>query len=132
MRDEFVAHELNIIRKLHAANVPFLAGTDTPAGVDVIPGISVHLELERFVAAGFTPLEALQTATLNPAIYFGKTAEWGTVAPGKAADLVVLTRNPLLDIANTRTVAAVVADGRYYSPRELDRLRLQIMELAAK
>jgi hypothetical protein len=47
----FVEHELDIVRKLHAANVPFLAGTDTPAGVDVIPGISLHLELQRFVAA---------------------------------------------------------------------------------
>ena len=51
---------------------------------------------------------------------------------GKIADLVVLARNPLVDIANTRTVAAVVADGRYYSSRELDRMRLRIMELAGK
>ena len=82
--------------------------------------------------AGLTPLQALQTATLNPAIYFGKTTEWGTIAPGKAADLVVLARNPLVDIANTRAVVAVVADGRYYAPRELDRMRLRIMELAGK
>lgn len=82
--------------------------------------------------AGLTPLQALQTATLNPAIYFGKTAEWGTIAPGKAADLVVLRANPLIDIANTRAVAAVVADGRYYSPHELERMRLHIMELAGK
>ncbi|MFI5311737.1 MAG: amidohydrolase, partial [Gemmatimonadales bacterium] len=67
-----------------------------------------------------------------PAIFFGRTADWGTVAPGKVADLVVLSRNPLLDIANTRTVMAVVADGRYYSSRDLDRLRLRIMELAGR
>src|SRR5262249_14625822 len=69
VRERFVAHELEIMRRLHAAKVPFLAGTDTAAGIDVIPGISLHLELERFVAAGFTPLEALQTATLNPAMF---------------------------------------------------------------
>jgi imidazolonepropionase-like amidohydrolase len=79
------------------------------------------------VRAGLTPLQALQTATLNPAIYFGRTADWGTVAPGKVADLVVLARNPLVDIANTRSIVAVVADGRYYSPPELDRMRLRII-----
>ena len=49
VRRRFVDHELDIVRKLHAADVPFLAGTDTPAGVDVTPGISLHLELQRFV-----------------------------------------------------------------------------------
>jgi imidazolonepropionase-like amidohydrolase len=130
--DERVTRRLALIKKLHDANVPFLAGTDAPAGYDLVPGTSIHRELELFVRAGLTPLQALQTATLNPAVFFGKTAEWGTVAPGKTADLVVLSRNPLVDIANTRSIAAVVADGRYYSPRELDRMRLRIMELAAK
>jgi imidazolonepropionase-like amidohydrolase len=88
--------------------------------------------VQLFVRAGLTPLQALQTATLNPATYFGRTSDWGTIAPGRVADLVVLRGNPLVDIANTRAVAAVVADGRYYSPRELDRLRLRIMDLAAK
>ena len=123
---------LALVRKLYDAKVPFLAGTDAPAGYDLVPGTSLHRELELFVRAGLTPLQALQTATLNPARYFGRTADWGTVAPGKTADLVLLSRNPLVDIANTRSVVAVVADGRYYSPRELDALRLRIMELAAK
>jgi imidazolonepropionase-like amidohydrolase len=117
---------------MYDAKIPFLAGTDAPAGYDLVPGASLHRELQLFVRAGLTPLQALQTATLNPADFFGKTAEWGTVAPGKVADLVVLRANPLVDIANTRAVVAVVADGRYYSPRELDRLRLRIMELAGK
>ena len=117
---------------MYDAKIPFLAGTDAPQGYDLVPGASLHRELQLFVRAGLTPLQALQTATVNPAIYFGKAAEWGTIAPGKTADLVVLRANPLVDIANTRAVAAVVADGRYYPPRELDRLRLRIMELAAK
>jgi imidazolonepropionase-like amidohydrolase len=121
-----------LIKKLHEAKVPLLAGTDAPQGYDLVPGTSLHRELQLLVRAGLTPLEALQTATLNPAAYFGKTAEWGTVAPGKTADLVVLSRNPLVDIANTRSVVAVVADGRYFSPRDLEMLRLRIMELAAK
>jgi imidazolonepropionase-like amidohydrolase len=123
---------LGLIKSMFDAKVPLLAGTDAPQGYDLVPGFSLHRELELFVRAGLTPLQALQTATLNPAMYFGKTAEWGTVAPGKTADLVLLTRNPLVDIANTRSIAAVIADGRYYSTRDLDRQRLRIIELAGK
>jgi imidazolonepropionase-like amidohydrolase len=130
--DQRIKRRLAFIKRLYDAKIPFLAGTDAPQGYDLVPGTSIHRELELFVRAGLTPLQALQTATLNPAVYFGKTAEWGTVAPGKIADLVVLARNPLSDIANTRSIVAVVADGRYYSPRELDRMRLRIMELAGK
>ena len=101
---------------------PFLAGTDTPAGVDVIPGPSLHHELERFVAAGFTPLEALRTATILPAEFLGKTAELGTVEKGKIADLVLLDANPLEDVRNTRRIAAVVSEGRLLSRQELDRI----------
>jgi imidazolonepropionase-like amidohydrolase len=131
VREKFVTHELDIVRKLHAAGVPFLAGTDTPAGVDVIPGISLHLELQRFVAAGFTPLEALQTATLNPAKFYNKLNDFGTVQPGRIADLVLLEANPLDDIANTRKIAAIIHDGRYLSQQDLIQLRTKLKQLAA-
>jgi imidazolonepropionase-like amidohydrolase len=131
VRQRFVEHELEIVRRLHAAGVPFLAGTDTPAGVDVTPGISLHLELQRFVDAGFTPLEALQTATINPARFFGKLADFGSVEPGRIADLVLLRANPLKDIANTRAIAGVVADGRYRSSADLDALRERLKQVAA-
>jgi imidazolonepropionase-like amidohydrolase len=131
VREKFVTHELDIVRKLHAAGVPFLAGTDTPAGVDVLPGISLHLELQRFVAAGFTPLEALQTATLNPAKFYNKLNDFGTVQPGRIADLVLLEANPLDDIANTRKIAAVIHDGRYLSQQDLIQLRTKLKQLAA-
>jgi len=97
----------------------------------VLPGISLHLELQRFVAAGFTPLEALQTATLNPAKFLGKTAEFGTVEVGKAADLVLLKANPLEDIRNTRTVVGVVEDGRYLSQAEMEAMRAKLRAMAA-
>ncbi len=132
VRQKFVEHELAILRRLHAAGVPFLAGTDTPAGVDVTPGISLHLELQRFVAAGFTPLEALQTATINPARFLGKLADFGTVEAGRVADLVLLRANPLEDIANTRAIVGVVADGRYWSSADLDALREQLKQVAAE
>src|SRR5262245_31305895 len=115
VRRRFVDHELEIVRRLHAAGVPLLAGTDTPAGVDVTPGISLHLELQRFVDAGLTPLEALQTATINPARFLGKSSDFGGVEPGHIADLLILRANPLEDIANTRAIAGVVVDGRYWS-----------------
>lgn len=131
VREQFVEHELDIVRKLHAANVPFLAGTDTPAGVDLLPGISLHLELQRFVAAGFTPLQALQTATLNPARFFNKLDDYGAIGPGKVADLDLLQANPLENIANTRTVTGVIADGRYLSQGDLEQLRSKLKQLAA-
>jgi len=131
IRKKFVTHELDIVRKLHAANVPFLAGTDTPAGVDVLPGISLHLELQRFVAAGFSPLQALQTATLNPAKFYNNLNDYGTVQPGRIADLVLLEANPLNSIANTRKIAAVITDGRYLSQQDLTELRTKLKQLAA-
>ena len=131
VRRRFVDHELDIVRKLHAAGVPFLAGTDTPAGVGVTPGISLHLELQRFVAAGFTPLQALQTATINPARFLAKTSDLGRIEAGRLADLVILRANPLEDIANTRAIAGVVADGRYWSPAAIEALRGRLERVAA-
>jgi hypothetical protein len=132
VREKFVEHELDIVRKLHAAGIPFLAGTDTPAGVDVIPGFSLHLELQRLVDAGFTPLEALQTATINPARFLGRTADLGTVEKGKLADLVLLDANPTEDIRNTRKIAGVILDGRYFSRQDLDALLSQAQAAGQK
>jgi len=131
VRRRFVDHELEIVHKLHAAGVPLLAGTDTPAGVEVTPGISLHLELQRFVDAGLTPLEALQTATINPARFLGKTSDFGGVEAGRIADLVILRANPLEKIANTRAIAGVVADGRYWSQADIDQLRARLKREAA-
>lgn len=128
----YAVYDLDLVRKLHLAGAPILAGTDAPAGFDLVPGASIHHELEWLVAAGLTPLEALQTATINPARYLGRTRDLGTVAVGKLADLVMLSRNPLTEIGNTRSIVAVVADGRYFPPSELSRMRLHLMDLAAK
>jgi imidazolonepropionase-like amidohydrolase len=130
-REKFVAHELVIVRRLQAAGVPFLAGTDAPAGVDLIPGVSLHRELQRFVDAGFTPLQALQTATLNPAIFYHRRQDFGAVQPGRLADLLLLQANPLTTIANTRRIAGVVADGRYFSRPALDSLQANLRQVAA-
>ena len=130
VRARFVSHELDIVRKLHAARVGFLAGTDTPAGVDLLPGASLHLELQRFVAAGFTPLEALQTATLNPARFLNRQQDFGSVQAGRLADLVLLSANPLTDITNTRRIVGVLADGQYLSQADLAQLRKRLQQVA--
>ena len=126
IRKQFVQHELDVVARLNAAGVPFLAGTDTPAGIDVIPGFSLHQELQRFVDAGFTPLQALQTATINPAKFFGKLNDLGTVEPGKLADLVLLEADPLQDIHGTQRIFAVVLDGHFYSSDDLQSIRERV------
>jgi imidazolonepropionase-like amidohydrolase len=129
-RQRFVAKEIEVVRAMHRAGIPFLAGTDTAAGVYVFPGFSLHEAMQLLVQAGFTPLEALQCATRNPAEYLGKLSKMGTVEKGKVADLVLLDANPLDDIANTQRVAGVVVAGRYLSRDDLDQL-LRSVEMAA-
>jgi len=130
-RKRFVEKELEVVNAMHHAGIPFLAGTDTPPGVYVFPGFSLHEELQRFVAAGFTPMEALQTATLNPAKFLGMDDRLGTIEKGKLADLVLLNANPLDDIRNTQRIAAVIVNGRYFSRADLDKM-LAGVEAAAK
>jgi imidazolonepropionase-like amidohydrolase len=122
IRKKFLDKELQVVRLLHEKGVPFLAGTDTPAGVYIFPGFSLHEELQRFVVAGFTPLEALQAATLSPARFFAMDDQLGTVEKGKLADLVLLSANPLDDITNTQKIAAVILNGRYFSSKDLDKM----------
>lgn len=104
-------------RDLRDAGVKLLAGTDMPLPF-VYPGFSLHDELELLVHSGLTPLEALRTATYNPADYLGALDSLGTVSPGKIADLVLLDADPLLDIRNTRRISAVIANGRLFDRAE--------------
>jgi len=131
-RKKFIAKELDVVRMMKAKGVEFLAGTDTPAGVHVFPGFSLHEELERFVAAGFSPLQALQTATVNPSRFFGEEERRGTVEAGKAADLLLLRANPLEDIRSTQKIAAVVLNGRYFSRAELDQMLAGVEKAAGE
>jgi imidazolonepropionase-like amidohydrolase len=131
-RKRFVAKELQVVAMLHRAGVPFLAGTDTVPGVYIFPGFSLHDELGLLVKAGFTPLEALQTATLLPARYLSLRDPLGSVEKGTLADLVLLDANPLDDIANTRKIRAVVANGRFFSRDDLDTLLRGVEAQAAR
>jgi imidazolonepropionase-like amidohydrolase len=107
-------NEVAMIGALHKAGVRVVAGTD-----QAIPGHSLHREIELYVQAGFTPLEAIQAATSVPAQVMGLDKDVGTVEVNKRADLIVLDANPLDDIHNIRTVEFVVANGVIYPTAKL-------------
>jgi len=105
----------------HRLGVLFLAGTDVSAAY-TYPGFSLHDELALFVDAGFTPVEALRTATVNPARFVGTTDSMGSIEVGKTAYLVILDANPMEDISNTKRISAVILGGRLLKRSDLDSL----------
>ena len=105
---------IEILGALHRAGVTIVAGTDQG-----VPGYSLYRELELYVQAGFTPMEAIQAATVVPASVMGMGKEIGTVEAGKRADLIVLGANPLESIHNIRTVENVVTGGTMYESAPL-------------
>jgi imidazolonepropionase-like amidohydrolase len=109
-----VERGLRIVGELHRAGVPIVAGTD-----EGIPGHSLHREIELYVEAGMSPLDAIRSATAVPARAMGLDSELGTVEAGKRADLVVLDANPLERISNIRAVRWVVAGGKIYDAAAL-------------
>ena len=114
----------NLVRAMRRAGVKFMAGTDAPNPF-VIPGQSLHDELELLVQAGFTPMEALQSATRNPAEYLERLDTLGTVEQGKIADLLLLDGNPLEDINNTRQISAIILRGKLLTKPKLEEMSLK-------
>ena len=98
------------VKQLHDAGVLLVAGTDAPYP-GVFQGEGVHRELELLVEAGLTPLQAITAATRNAAILMRAQDEWGSIAPGMAADLLVVRGNPAEDIGATRDIVAVIQGG---------------------
>ncbi len=115
-------NDVKLIGEMHRAGVPMLAGSDSMDAY-VFPGESLHRELAMLVLAGFTPMQALQAATLQPARFLGKQAELGTIEPGKIADVLLLSADPLVDIHNTQKIAGLILGGRYYSQSDLLEMR---------
>jgi imidazolonepropionase-like amidohydrolase len=119
---ELYASSIADVRRMHELGVLILAGTDA-GSVLVYPGFALHEELRLLVEdAGFTPLEALWSATIGPARFAGLDATLGNIAPGKIADLVLLDANPLDNIRNTRRISAVLQAGHLYTRKDLDGL----------
>jgi hypothetical protein len=123
--------DLELVAAMQQAGVGILAGTDT-SNPFCMPGFSLHDELGLLVKAGLTPMQALQTATLNPARFLGTEKDFGTIEQGKVADLLLLDANPLDDIANTRKIGSVVYGGRLLSRTDLDQMLSQVEALAAR
>jgi hypothetical protein len=123
-RNQWRPFLLKLTKALHRADVPILLGTD--AKVDsIIPGYHIHKELELLVESGLSPYEALETGTINAAITAGKMSEdgnWGTISIGNQADLVLLRKNPLVNISNTRGRIGVMIRGKWYTQTELNKL----------
>ena len=113
----------DLLRRMDRRGVRILAGTDTPYPY-CVPGFALHEELALLVEAGLSPGAALRTATWNPAEFLHVSQNYGSLEPGKVADLVVLDANPLIDIANTRRIRAVVRRGRLIEAAAL-RLMLE-------
>ena len=116
-----LAKRLRQVAEMQRAGVRILTGTDAPLR-NSPPGFGLHEELTLLARGGMTPLEILRSATLEPARYLGMLDSAGTVARGKLADLVLLDANPLADIANTRRISAVIANGRVFTGRDRERL----------
>ncbi len=121
LRLRLMQASLQIVGKMNAAGVPIMAGTDTTAPY-VFPGSSLHEEMALLVAAGLTPMQALQAATKRPAEFLGKQRTQGTVEQGKIADLVLLDADPLADIHNTQRIDAVILRGKLLDRKALDEI----------
>jgi hypothetical protein len=117
-----------LVGQLHKANVPLLAGSDAVGPPGVLPGSSLHEELSLLVQAGLTPYEALRTATVNAATYLDAEQEFGKIAAGFRADLVLLSGNPLDDINHIQTRVGVMKRGRWFSANELEIALAQLAE----
>ena len=103
----------------HKKGVKILAGTDTNDPYS-FPGFTIHTELEQLVKAGLTPAEALATATINPSEYFSVSNDYGSIETGKVADILLLQKNPLINIKNSSTIQSIFYNGNMYSREELN------------
>jgi len=129
-KKEFVK-DLEVVGAMQKAGVGILAGTDT-ANPYCMPGFSLHDELGLMVKAGLTPMQALQTATLNPARFLGTEKDYGTIEKGKVADLILLDANPLDDISNTTKINSVVYGGTLFARSDLDHMLADVEAKASR
>jgi hypothetical protein len=123
----FFSGSIRIVGDMHRAGVSILPGTDTG-----FPGFSLHDELALLVESGMSPMAALQAATSNAARFMEQLDRRGTIGTGKIADLVLLDKNPLADIHNTRSIQAIVLNGKLMPRAALDAMLAEAEALVAK
>ena len=117
---------LRILTALHAGGVRILLGTDSPQ-IFSVPGFSIHREMQFYVDSGMTPYEVIASGTRVVGDYFGEN--FGTIAAGKGADLILVDGNPLEDVKNVSRISGVMARGKYLSREEIQK-RLEAMAAA--
>jgi cytosine/adenosine deaminase-related metal-dependent hydrolase len=117
----YLGAQEKMLLALNESGAPLMSGTDVPMAV-IVPGFSLHNELETMADVGLSPYDVLKTSTHNPALYLGELDEFGTVEVGKRADLVLLEANPLEDITNTRQIVGTMVRGRYFDRTDLDTI----------
>jgi hypothetical protein len=114
-----VTFNKQLVQAFAAAGIPVLAGTDAPVP-GLVPGFALHDELEVMARYGINNRQVLEGATRLPAEWLGVASDRGVVAVGKRADLLLLDADPMVDVANTRKIAAVIAGGQFLSRADLD------------
>ena len=115
-----MSEQTEMVRRMHQAGVAILAGTDS-LDTHNVPGFALAKELELLVHAGFTPMEALQSATIRPAEFLG-LSDAGNIVVGNAADLLLLDADPTAGIENIKKIQSVFVKGRYFSRSDLDHM----------
>jgi imidazolonepropionase-like amidohydrolase len=121
--ENHIANRMRLLAALNDAGARILMGTDAPQWFSV-PGFSIHLEVNRMVEAGMTPYEVYHTGTVRVGEYFADKDEFGTIAEGERADLLLVEANPLDDVANIQQRAGVMVAGRWI-PEETIQRRLE-------
>jgi len=129
--EQFNVIRRKLLKALQDGGHGILLGSDAPQLFNV-PGFSIHHEIQGMVGAGLTPLQILQSGTINPAIYFDRTDTYGSITPGLIADLVLLNANPLEDIKNLKAIAGVMRQGQWLSKTMIDEKLATIAERRAK
>ena len=126
LRLRWVEARNRLVKAIADSGGRIMAGSDAPEFFHSY-GWTLHRELESLVAAGLTPYQALAAATRTPAQFLGASAEWGTIARGKRADLVLLSANPLADITNTTRIVGVAVGGRWFGEAERGQMIREAM-----
>jgi imidazolonepropionase-like amidohydrolase len=122
--DRYCDFQLRLADSLARAGVPMMTGTDLP-NVVLVPGYSLHGEMDALSLAGLTNYQVLQASTSAPARFLHQQNDWGTVAVGKRANLVLVDSNPLADLHALRDPAGIILDGRWIARSDLREMRKQ-------
>ncbi len=111
---------------LHKQKIPLILGSDSGGIFPMVPGFIIHRELELLAQAGLSPMEALQTGTINVARFLGNHDKRGSIAVNKESDLVLLDKNPLVNISNTREIRGVMIGKKWINKTAIEKVLLNL------